>query len=339
MKTKNILLTFDYELFLGSRSGSVLNSLIEPTNLLLKIISNLDIKCIFFIDCAYLLKLDENKKNNDLIKNDYQLIINQLKELHLNGHYIYPHIHPHWLHAIYNDKLNEWDLTNTNNYSFDSLKQTQKEKIFSTSLNLLNEIFNGDDNYKIEGYRAGGWCIQPFNNFFPFFKKYGIYADFSVLPGSIADTDVWKFDFSNVSINSKPYYFFDNECEINNNGKFIEFPISSLKIKNNRLIDRVLNYFLWRTNIGKSFGDGVGVKVKNYRVTKPEEYVNQMCSLENLTSSKLFLYKNFIKENNYMHFISHPKMISNHNLYNFKKFLKYAVMNFQINFDWKKYKF
>ena len=50
LKKKNILLTFDYELFLSPISGSVNKYLIEPTDIFLKIISKLDIKCIFFID-------------------------------------------------------------------------------------------------------------------------------------------------------------------------------------------------------------------------------------------------------------------------------------------------
>tara|TARA_Y100000741_G_scaffold282242_1_gene222020 strand:+ start:152 stop:1174 length:1023 start_codon:yes stop_codon:yes gene_type:complete len=338
LKKKNILLTFDYELFLGSISGSVNKCLIEPTDIFLKIISKLDIKCIFFIDCTYLLKLLEYRERNDNIKKDYRLISNQIKKLCSLGHYIFPHIHPHWVDAIYDDNKNQWDLSKIINYRFDSLKLNQQKKMFNQSINVLNKILKNNKSHKIEGYRAGGWCIQPFNNFHHLFINNKISADFSVLPGAIEHTNAWKFNFSNININSKPYHYSDNECKPNKKGQFIEFPISSLSVKNNKIVDKILDAFLWRTKFGRSIGDGVGVNVINYRNDSKKEYSNQMCSIENLTLSKLRLYKEFLKSNNYMHFISHPKMMSLHNIYIFKKFLKFAMNKFEINFDWKKYK-
>ena len=50
MATKNILLTFDYELFLGHISGSVNDCLILPTNKILSILSDQNIKhSMFFV--------------------------------------------------------------------------------------------------------------------------------------------------------------------------------------------------------------------------------------------------------------------------------------------------
>lgn len=334
---KNVLLTFDYELFLGEKSGSVQKCLIEPTKLILKILSAYNIKGIFFVDTTYLFKLNEQKKNNDTIMRDYKLVVSQLNELFSNGHYIYPHIHPHWINSKYNEKINQWDLSNTDCYNFSNLSRIKQDKIFSDSIDLLYQAIKSDKDYKIEGYRAGGWCIQPIDNFLPLFKQHGITAEFSVLPGAIADTNCWGFDFSKVKHNSQPYYFLDDESKMNRNGEFIEFPISSIKIKSKRYIDRISDAILWKLKFGQSFGNGIGVKVKNFRKNKPEKYINEMCSIENLTLTKLHLYKNFLRTNNYMHFISHPKMISPHNIYIFEKFVKSSLKNFKINFDWKYY--
>ena len=51
---KNFLLTFDYELFLGSQSGTAQNCLIIPTNKLLALLSETKSNAIFFIDILYL---------------------------------------------------------------------------------------------------------------------------------------------------------------------------------------------------------------------------------------------------------------------------------------------
>ena len=50
---KNILLTFDYELFLGSRSGTVDNCLIIPTSKILEVLKRHGAKAVFFIDTSY----------------------------------------------------------------------------------------------------------------------------------------------------------------------------------------------------------------------------------------------------------------------------------------------
>ena len=47
---KRILLSFDYELFFGIRSGTVYNTLIVPTNKLLDFMDLYNLKGNFFVD-------------------------------------------------------------------------------------------------------------------------------------------------------------------------------------------------------------------------------------------------------------------------------------------------
>ena len=72
---KNILLTFDYELFLGKRSGSAQKCMIEPTNELLKILLKNNAKAIFFIDTTYLDQLERVSINHQKAKKDLEIII------------------------------------------------------------------------------------------------------------------------------------------------------------------------------------------------------------------------------------------------------------------------
>ena len=59
-----------------------------------------------------------------------KLIEDQIKNIKDNGHYIFYHIHPHWLDAIYNEENNEWDLSNKIKFSINNLNVNEIEKLF-----------------------------------------------------------------------------------------------------------------------------------------------------------------------------------------------------------------
>ena len=71
---KNIIFTFDYEPFLGSKSGTLNNCIIEPTERLKLILNTYNAKAVFFIDTLYL-------KNLKLVSiNEYGIIIKQIQQ-------------------------------------------------------------------------------------------------------------------------------------------------------------------------------------------------------------------------------------------------------------------
>ena len=180
---KHLLLTFDYELFLGERSGSVENCMLKPTSAIIDILQRNGItKTIFFVDTAYLLKLMEGETNES--SDDFRNIVSQLVELIRAGHYVFPHLHPHWKDAQYDEKNNQWKLENLESYRFHNLNENEKDILFEGSIHIIKELQNeAGIFYPIDAYRAGGWCLQPFNDFKPYFKKHGIKFDFSVLKG------------------------------------------------------------------------------------------------------------------------------------------------------------
>ena len=78
-ETKHIVLTFDHELFLGLRSGSVDNCMIQPTTLLQEIFDDFGIKkAVFFLDTTYVscLKRNFNKKE---CQKDYDLVKSNIR--------------------------------------------------------------------------------------------------------------------------------------------------------------------------------------------------------------------------------------------------------------------
>ena len=51
---KRAILSFDYELFFGDKSGTVQRTLIEPTNIMLNVLDEVGAQATFFVD--YLMK-------------------------------------------------------------------------------------------------------------------------------------------------------------------------------------------------------------------------------------------------------------------------------------------
>lgn len=338
MIKKQLLFTFDYELFLGKKSGSVDNCMIEPTKKVVSILNQYKIKGIFFVDCSYLNRLEEVIVNHPKAMIDYNKIKNQILQLIEQGHYIYPHVHPHWIDALYLPKNNEWDLSDNSKYRFNSLTDDQKNSHFNAALNALRKILTTPEqkfNNYFDAYRAGGWCIQPFTHFEPFFKESKIYADFSVLGGSVKNGNTLFFDYSNIKQNAKPYQFEHIVTEESKDGKYVEFPISSIPFDKSNFLNKIINKVLWRLPVGQNMGDGISSPFKSSIPPSNYDSYFEMVSIELFSINKLKKYKKFIKENNYMQFISHPKMISNHNLKMLSSFLNSASKKYELETDWK----
>ncbi len=139
-KSKFLILTFDYELFLGKRSGSVINCLINPTNRLLNLFLKYDIQTAFFIDTVYLMRMEALANQYAPVGRDLAKIKSQLTDIVKQGHYIFHHIHPHWLDAEYLENENQWDLSNTSKLTFDKISKDEQTKIMSFSDAFLTKI-------------------------------------------------------------------------------------------------------------------------------------------------------------------------------------------------------
>jgi hypothetical protein len=61
----------------------------------------------------------------------------------------------------------------------------------------------------------------------------------------------------------------------------------------------------------------------------------QRIAVELLTPVSMPLYKSFLKQNEYMHFLSHPKMITRHHHRLFDRFLNEAYTRYDVVTDFK----
>lgn len=311
---KKILLTFDYELFLGAKSGSVDNCLIVPTDMSLNVMERHQTKAIFFVDTTYIMRMNELANSNSNVKCDLEKIKQQLIRIVKSGHKIYHHIHPHWVDAQYNEAENQWSLSNDEHYCVETLSAEQKTRIFDFSVSFLSEIMSSAGvEFDCRGYRAGGLHIEPFASVKNEFARCGISEDFS----SEAPIE-----------NMTESYRFENTTLVPaTNGKFSEYPISKIRIYGLR---KILNGIFFRLTKKcqkyQRIGDGVPSvpqKTSNHSVSQSKLEFTLPISIELLTPVLLPYYKKLLKRYSYIHFLSHPKLQSQKTIELFEKFLRY----------------
>ncbi len=336
MKTKDILLTFDFELFLGDKSGSVENCLIKPTLEVKKIIDKYNLTSIFFVDTLYLYRLKKIASICEKAFNDYKKIINLLQSLIKSKSYIFHHIHPHWLDAIYLEDINQWDLSNKSRFAISNLTISEIEEVFFISNEILDEIYNSKLKPIYSGFRAGGLYAQPFGLFKSQFEKYNIKLDFSVLKNakSTGLNGLYSFDYSNYPIDNI-FSFSEDVVLKDDKGEFIEIMMDQFKLKG---FPKIINGLYYRRNSNKDnwkrWGDGKA----SGNILKSTKKVNRFLSeetysIELLNNYKASLYINQLKCDNFIHLISHPKLFSEANVEAFEKFISITLKKYIVETD------
>lgn len=334
---KLVLFTFDYELFLGNKSGTVAECLIIPTNKLLQLLETAGFKAVFFIDTIYLLRLEEISKDYKLARDDFRNITEQIKLICKKGHNIFPHIHPHWKDAKYIPEINEWSISNTRYYRFSDIPGDIQDDYFKYSVNFINKFLPTGSEYLTDSYRAGGWCIQPFENFRPRFMKHHIRHDWSVIPGRYQFSNAHYFDFKQAPVDKPVYKFSRNVCVEDQYGEFTEWTISSLEFTPfEKWIDFKINGLKQRL-FGRTEYKGatVNAEVKEEGDSLANsKQIRIIASLEGLNIIRLKKYIKKIKKDNYFQFISHPKLLSKFDFTLISKLFKslQKVKNIQTDF-------
>lgn len=340
---KLVLFTFDYELFLGKKSGSVESCLIIPTKQLLSVLHTYKFKAVFFIDTVYLLRLKEIAQQYPRAANDLALISEQLKTIVEDGHYIFPHLHPHWLDADYLPDVNEWSLTNLRYYQFSSLPKEKQDYLFENSIATIQSVVqNIKTDYKIDSYRAGGWSIQPFEYFKPQFLKNGIYNEWSVIPGNYLISDAHTFDFRNAPVDLPVYHYNDDVCLESKDGIFKEWTISCIAFSSiGKWFNFKINGVLKRLGkLEKQKGSTVSSMIKEEGdIYSNKNKKRMIASFEGLNYFTLRKYFSAIERKNYFQFISHPKLITPYEFNIIKKLLKKLKSYGNIETDFRNYYF
>ena len=223
---KELIYSFDYELFFGEQSGTVQKTLIEPTDILLDCLDAVHAKGNFFVD--YLMFESLEAINEKRAQDDLLLLKNQIRDIVKRGHRIELHLHPHWKDAKYNSD-GTWDYSDFSHYSLSSFDEETIVSMFREGADYLNALAREEiPDYTICAFRAGGWAVQPFDKIRKGFLAAGIKIDSSVAVGMYGSNQYSYFDFTSAP-QSESWSFENDVCKEHDGGQFIEIPITTVK--------------------------------------------------------------------------------------------------------------
>lgn len=313
----DILLTLDYELFLGNKTGSVENCLIRPLNAYLKHIGKYGIKFTIFVDATYLIKLKEYAQIYSNANDDYKKIISHIKQLDKDGHDIQLHIHPHWYYSKYDGV--QWDLDHSH-YKLSDLIPEEAEIIFSSSKDLLDGIIGKSTI----AFRAGGFSAQPTHLLAHLFRQNGIRIDSSVCPGNVYNSMQQQYDYS-ACPTLDFYSFQDDICVENNKGEFVELPITMHEISPVFYWKYVFTRLL-KMRKHRTFGDGDGVKATSESIKERLlKYTSAMATIDGYKISYLKdIYLSRRHKSGYLCILGHPKLATDFSVGKLKEFCSFV---------------
>jgi len=324
-----VILTFDYELFFGTDTGSVQKCMIEPSGRLLAIARKHQIPLVFFVDVGFLIKLQEYQEQYPALNTDFEQIKTQLKEMEELNCEIQLHVHPHWEKSFYDGE--KWIINTDGCYKLSDFPDADAEAI----VRKYHHFLSGLTKNKITTYRAGGWCIQPFSQIEKVFRELEITKDSTVFPGGKFESAHYQFDFTRVLPFGNPYRFQSDVTQPVDNGYFLEIPISSWEFS---------PLFYWRLYIlgrlnpkdHKMIGDGSFLAQPG---RKKSVLLNRTW---NHVSSDGYYASQLMKQAKYYHakdlqafvVIGHPKGMTNYSLKQLELFVSNTKREVEfVNYD------
>lgn len=311
-----IHITFDYELFFGSDSGTAENCILKPTQKLIEISKKYQTPFVFYVDAGYLYQLKQFAHIQSC-KQDYDHIKTQLIRLVELGHEIGLHVHPHWEDCRYEN--NQW-LIDTSRYKLASFAESEAETIVTKYHQTIIDIIEKP----CKSYRAGGWCVQPFDSIKNTLLKNNILIDSSVYYNGLHLSPAHAYDFT--SAQNKDSWTFENDpCMETKGGQFLEIPTTP---------DVIPPFFYWnlyykmRTNpdVYKPVGDGKWLVDKKRVYKHFYSSTNHFACCDGFFASRLSaILKRAQKENRkHLTVLSHPKSMAPYSFDALEQFIKLA---------------
>ena len=319
---KTIILTIDYELFLGTITGDVQSCMYDPTEKLARLLADYQGKMTIFWDILHYYKLLEYQAQYPELKNDISKIEAQILSLARQGHDIQLHLHPHWLDAVYEKKKWHFDYTR---FRLHSLSQNDDQNDINTitgcihiSKKLLeNLIRKVKPKYKVTTFRAGGYLVQPFSTLKDALLKNDIPIDSSVCPGLKNDNEIFSYDFQNYP-RLRYYKFSEDPKKATSGGYFTEIPIQTIKIPvHMNLYFAFLRNIKYKNLYSRLMGTGSGQSTNQASKNILIKIFNLVfrSDLKQFTTDgnfkEIFLYMLRKSENNST-MILHSKLINDH---------------------------
>ena len=335
---KTLVLTLDYELY-GDGSGDVFEHIIEPTDKILNIANQYNIKLTIFFEVVEYWKLKEewNKGNKmGYANNPITAIERQLRQAYIDGHDIQLHIHPQWVDAYWgnnkwNVNYNEWRLGNfcrTGEMSLIALMQKGKETIEE----LIKPV---DHSYQCIALRAGGYNIQPSDKIIAAMNNVGLSVDSSIYPGGKEDSNLSNYDYRGISADCG---LWRTGCRLEEEGdsNIYELPVTAYPIIRWRKYmskERIKAIFKNIKSAKSSFSVKTNNSNKQSRLFSKITYFFETewqtwdyCLFDKSMHKKFFSYAAKTQNRDIFVLVGHPKGFSNEK--NFRAFINMVPQDF-----------
>lgn len=229
---KHLVLTLDYELY-GDGSGDVFIHMIEPTNKILAICDQHQVKLTLFFEVLEYIRLKQEWDNGNRMGytgNPVQAIEQQLQKMALDGHDIQLHVHPQWVNARFVDGTWQVDFDNwrlgdfavPQAYSIEDMLREGKHTIEA----LIRTVC---PDYQCTILRAGGYNVTPSGPVYQAMVNVGLRVDSSVYPGGFEAGELSRYDFRAAPLNLDCWpALAEDFCQQAADSQVLEVPIFAL---------------------------------------------------------------------------------------------------------------
>ena len=316
----NVYLTLDYELFLGEKTGRPENCLIRPMDKLCKIADKHNFKFVIFVDATYLLRMQQLKGQFKEVDHQYGLVSKHVKSLAEQGHDIELHFHPQWLYSNWDEQSQEWKMDRDHYKLSDMPLEAAK-----ASLKAAKELLDSIVGYNTIAYRAGGFCLNEFEDFKETFKELGLKYDSSVARYAHIASKVHYYDYRRIP-KEQIYKFSDSIKKKDNSRDYTELSISGFRFTPWYYQFKVRPIKISASH-SKRYGDGTVISDKqNFILHKIKSLFRpfaQLASIDGGSSNLMELYYAKVVRSGHkeMIMIGHPKNTTDIELENLDRFI------------------
>lgn len=317
-----LVLSVDYELFFD-RSGSVERCLIEPSDALIGAAGSMGARITFFVDAGMLVAMDRFAGKDRRLARMSDQVRRHIAEIATRGHDIELHVHPHWQDTAWRN--GQWHFANTR-YQLRDFPDDEIQGMFQSYC----ECLAGLSGRQPIAYRAGGFCVEPFDKVAVGLAKTGINVDSSVVPGaSLTDADK-GFDFRNTP-QGDWWEFSESPLVAEQGGRYLEVPVTT---------QRLPMAFYWGRLFGRLraerksayFGDGTSKSISKTEILRRLAGASRTAELSIDTPKAGNLLRNDAHMNSrtFWHLMGHSKLLSHQSLKILKTFVnRQKIQNFE----------
>jgi hypothetical protein len=223
----NLLITADYELFLGRNFLSHDEVLFEPTRELLDMADRIDTPVTLFADVCSVWAHREN--GLDEYADEFE---HQMRDAVSRGHDVQLHIHPHWLLSRFRD--GEWHISTEKMYAaelgYDS-DPFSAPSVIDRGVTYLNGLLQPvKSEYKCMAFRAAGLALQPREReLIAALLENGIQIDSSVAKGVRFELDTVEVDYRKVPSSANWYMSPESGIEEDSREGLFEVPVGTFR--------------------------------------------------------------------------------------------------------------